>query len=50
LQREENEILRQKINEIGTAIVRAASGAPGTGPEGLSEKSVDDNVPEKATA
>jgi hypothetical protein len=27
MQREENEILRQKINEIGAAIIRAASGS-----------------------
>lgn len=51
-QREENEILRHKINEIGAAIIRAASGsveaAPAEGPakNGLPE----DTIPEKATA
>lgn len=33
MQREENEILRQKINEIGAAIIRAASGANETAPD-----------------
>jgi chromosome segregation ATPase len=51
-QREENEILRQKINEIGAAIIRAASdsveSAPKKGPanRGLPE----DTIPEKVTA
>jgi hypothetical protein len=50
--REENEILRHKINEIGAAIIRAAGGsteaAPGEGPanSGLPE----DTIPEKVTA
>jgi chromosome segregation ATPase len=52
MQREENEILRHKINEIGAAIVRAAGGSteavPEVGPatSGLPE----DTIPEKATA
>ena len=33
MQREENEILRQKINEIGAAIIRAASGSSEAAPE-----------------
>ena len=51
-QREENEILRQKINEIGAAIIRAASdsveAAPEKGPanRGLPE----DTISEKVTA
>jgi chromosome segregation ATPase len=50
--REENEILRQKISEIGAAIIRAAGGAIEASPEegaadsGLPEQS----IPEKATA
>jgi hypothetical protein len=49
--REENEILRHKINEIGAAIIRAAGGvaaAPEQGPakSGLPE----DTIPEKVTA
>jgi chromosome segregation ATPase len=52
MQREENEILRHKINEIGAAIIRAAGvvveAAPEQGPakSGLPE----DTIPEKATA
>jgi len=52
MQREENEILRHKINEIGTAIIRAAGAvveaAPDEGPakSGLPE----DTIPEKVTA
>jgi chromosome segregation ATPase len=52
LQREENEILRRKINEIGAAIIRAAGvvveAAPEEGPAkgGLPE----DTIPEKVTA
>jgi chromosome segregation ATPase len=52
MQREENEILRHKINEIGTAIIRAAGvvveAAPEEGPgkSGLPE----DTIPEKVTA
>jgi hypothetical protein len=52
MQREENEILRHKINEIGAAIIRAAGGdveaAPKEGPAktGLPE----DTIPEKVTA
>jgi chromosome segregation ATPase len=50
MQREENEILRHKINEIGAAIVRAAGGeaAPEEGPakSGLP----GDTIPEKVTA
>jgi chromosome segregation ATPase len=50
MQREENEILRYKINEIGAAIIRAAGveAAPEEGPakSGLPK----DTIPEKATA
>ncbi len=52
MQREENEILRQEIREIGTAVIRAAGGgeaplpAPGKAESSLSEP----NLPEKATA
>ncbi len=52
MQREENEILRQKISEIGAAIIRAASGAdapmPGQG-EAVSPVP-EPKFPEKATA
>jgi chromosome segregation ATPase len=39
MQREENEILRQKINEIGAAIIRAASGSS----EAASEEDLAEN-------
>jgi hypothetical protein len=39
MQREENEILRQKINEIGVAIIRAASGSS----EAASEEDLAEN-------
>ena len=48
MQREENEILRHKINEIGAAIVRAAGAeaGPGDGPpkSGLPEDTIPENV------
>ena len=47
-QREENEILRRKITEIGAAIIRAAEAAPDEdiAKSGLSEKTLS----QKATA
>ena len=51
-QREENEILRHKINEIGAAIIRAASGSVEAAPEEGPAKSglPEDTIPEKVTA
>ena len=51
-EREENEILRQKIGEIGAAIIRAAGGAGDPGAlEGVSENREPERpAPEKATA
>ncbi|MGH6840827.1 MAG: hypothetical protein ACREDV_01865, partial [Methylocella sp.] len=50
--REENEILRQKINEIGAAIVRAASASVEAAPEKAPAKPglPKDTIPEKVTA
>jgi chromosome segregation ATPase len=52
MQREENEILRQKISEIGAAIIRAAGGADAPVPlQGEAEASVPEpKFPEQATA
>jgi chromosome segregation ATPase len=52
LQREENEILRRKINEIGAAIIRAASGSVEAAPEkGPANRGLpEDTIPEKVTA
>ena len=52
MQREENEILRQKINEIGAAIIRAASNSEETAPEDdLAEDETPRNTnTQKATA
>jgi hypothetical protein len=51
-QREENEILRHKINEIGAAIIRAAVGSTEAAPEEGPAKSglPEDTIPEKVTA
>ncbi|MGH6834665.1 MAG: hypothetical protein ACREC9_03755 [Methylocella sp.] len=51
MQREEDEILRRKINEIGAAIIRAAGGgeaAPEVGPAKTGFPK--DTIPEKVTA
>jgi hypothetical protein len=52
MQREENEILRQKINEIGAAIIRAAGGSIEAAPEEEPEKNglTEDTISQKATA
>ena len=52
MQREENEILRQKISEIGAAIIRAGGGAIEATPEeaGAESGRPEHPVPEKATA
>ncbi len=52
MQREENEILRHKINEIGTAIIRAAGVVAEAAPEEGPAKSglPEDTIPEKVTA
>ncbi|MGH6793986.1 MAG: hypothetical protein ACREDD_08040 [Methylocella sp.] len=52
MQREENEILRHKINEIGAAIIRAAGGFAEAAPEQGQVKSglPEDAIPEKVTA
>jgi chromosome segregation ATPase len=52
MQREENEILRHKINEIGAAIIRAAGGSTEAAPEEAPAKSglPEDTIPEKVTA
>ena len=52
MQREENEILRHKINEIGAAIIRAGGGSTEAVPEVGPAKSglPEDTIPEKATA
>ncbi|MGH6811987.1 MAG: hypothetical protein ACREDM_06435 [Methylocella sp.] len=52
MQREENEILRHKINEIGAAIIRAAGVAAEAAPEEGPAKSglPEDTIPEKVTA
>ncbi|MGH6820289.1 MAG: hypothetical protein ACREDU_05435 [Methylocella sp.] len=52
LQREENEILRHKIKEIGAAIIRAAGVVVEAAPEEGPAKSdlPKDTIPEKATA
>ncbi|MGA7383278.1 MAG: hypothetical protein WBW81_00835 [Methylocella sp.] len=49
LQREENEILRHKINEIGAAIIRAA-GAVEAAPEPAKSGLPEDTIPQKVTA
>jgi hypothetical protein len=50
LQREENEILRRKINEIGAAIIRAAGGVEAAPEEGPAKSGPSEHpVPEKAT-
>ncbi|MGH6936068.1 MAG: hypothetical protein ACRED2_07785, partial [Methylocella sp.] len=49
--REENEILRHKINEIGAAIIRAAGGVEAAPDEGPAKSGVpEDTIPEKVTA
>ena len=52
MQREENEILRHKINEIGTAIIRAAGAVVEAAPDEGAAKSglPEDTIPEKVTA
>ena len=51
LQREENEILRHKINEIGTAIIRAAGVVVEAPEEGSAKTGLpEDTIPEKVTA
>jgi chromosome segregation ATPase len=52
MQREENAILRQKLSEIGTAIIRAAGGpAEAAAEEGPSDAGLpEQSIPEKATA
>ncbi len=52
MQREEHEILRHKINEIGAAIIRAAGGSAEAAPEEVLTKSglPEDTIPKKATA
>jgi chromosome segregation ATPase len=52
MQREENEILRHKINEIGAAIIRAAGGGVEAAPEEGAAKTglPEDTIPEKVTA
>lgn len=52
MQREENEILRHKINEIGAAIIRAAGVAVEAAPEEGQAKGglPGDTIPEKVTA
>jgi chromosome segregation ATPase len=52
MQREENEVLRQKISEIGAAIIRAAGGSDAPLPlQGEAESPVPEpKFPEKATA
>jgi chromosome segregation ATPase len=52
MQREENEILRQKINEIGAAIIQAAGGSVEAAPEEEPEKNglTEDTMSQKATA
>jgi chromosome segregation ATPase len=52
MRREENEILRHKINEIGAAIIRAAGVVVEAAPEqGPAKNSLpEDTIPEKATA
>ena len=52
LQREENEILRRKINEIGAAVIRAAGGGIEASPEDGQAKSglPGDTIPEKVRA
>jgi len=49
--REENEILRGKINEIGAAIIRAAGGVAAAPEQGPAKNGLPEHpVPEKATA
>jgi len=52
MQREENEILRRKINEIGAAIIHAASGSIKAAPEeGPAKRGLpEETIPEKVTA
>jgi chromosome segregation ATPase len=52
MQREENEILRHKINEIGAAIIRAAGVGVEAAPEEGPAKNgfPEDTIPEKVTA
>jgi chromosome segregation ATPase len=52
MQREENEILRQKIHEIGTAVIRVAGGSDAPAPlQSEAEGNLSEpTLPEKATA
>ncbi|MGH6848265.1 MAG: hypothetical protein ACREC0_12760 [Methylocella sp.] len=52
MQREENEILRRKINEIGAAIIRAAGGSTEAATEEAPAKGglPEETIPEKITA
>jgi chromosome segregation ATPase len=50
VQREEIEILRRKISEIGAAVIRAAGGDAGPAEEHDEGTLADDSLPEKATA
>jgi chromosome segregation ATPase len=51
LQREENEILRHKINEIGAAIIRAAGGVEAAREEGPAKSGLpEDTIPVKVRA
>lgn len=49
IQREENEILRRKISEIGEAVIRAAGGLAEAAKEEFFEKKIlpEDGIPEK---
>lgn len=51
IQREENEILRQKINEIGAAVIRATGGSNDAAPgqEQQENELTGNAVPQKAT-
>lgn len=51
MQREENEVLRQKISEIGATVIRAAGGAAeSASQEGEKSLRPEDEVAERATA
>lgn len=50
LQREENEILRQKLNDIGAAIIRMAVSSAEDVPEQAALDLPEDTIPQKATA
>ncbi|MGH6863573.1 MAG: hypothetical protein ACRECN_04770, partial [Methylocella sp.] len=51
MQREEDEILRRKINEIGAAIIRAAGGREAAPEEGPAKSGLpEDTIPEKVSA